>query len=395
MIKRIFVFLASLFIFVTPAFAATSELLPSGQVIDSDYFRTGQTIQIDGEIKGDAFLAGGIVTVNGRVDGDLFIIGGKVNINGSVGNSIRVMAGDVTINSVVDRNVLAICGNCNITKQSSIAGSLLVGGANLEVSAGKIGRGFRFVGNRLFLNSEISNEAFVVADKEFLLGPQASISSDLKYTGSTKAVLESGATVAGNISYQNVSSEEGYPRFFGVREILASYKQVKPLTDVLGFAVSALIGFILLGLFPRLFEKSVMAMENKPAASLGWGLVATLALPLLIILFAITIVGIPVSLVLLFIFYLIWTFSQYLTAFFIGRKIMLPKFGERRGWALVLGLFLITLIGLIPILGNLVKLIVVFFALGSAILAYKQPVIIEHTSPTRRLRSRGKHSNRS
>ncbi len=391
MLKRIFIFLASLFIFVTPAFAATSELLPSGQVIDSDYFRTGQTIQIDGEIKGDAFLAGGIVTVNGKVDGDLFILGGKVNINGPVGNSIRVIAGDVTINSLVDRNVLLVCGNCSITKQSSVSGSLLVAGANLEVSAGKIGRGFRFVGNRLFLNSQIDNEAFVVADREFLLGPQASISSDLKYTGSTKAVLESGATVAGNISYQNVSTEEGYPRFFGVREILASYKQIKPLTDLLGFIVSALIGFILLGLFPRLFEKTVMAMENKPVASFGWGALIILSLPLVVILFAVTIVGIPVSLVLLFILYFIWTFSQYLTAFFIGRKIMLQRFGERRGWALVLGLFFITLLGLIPVLGSLVKFLVVIFALGAALLAYKQPVIIENKSLTKKLRLSNKH----
>ncbi len=80
-----------------------------------------------------------------------------------------------------------------------------------------------------------------------------------------------------------------------------------------------------------------------------------------------------------------------MTAFFIGRKIMLQRFGERRGWALVLGLFLITLLGLIPVLGSLVKFLVVIFALGAALLAYKQPVIIENKSLTKKLRLSNKH----
>ena len=67
-----------------------NELLPAGNVIESDYIRAANQIQIDGEIKGDAFLMGGLVTVNGKVDGDLFIAGGKVTVNGEVGNSVRI-----------------------------------------------------------------------------------------------------------------------------------------------------------------------------------------------------------------------------------------------------------------------------------------------------------------
>ena len=175
---------------------AANELLKSGDVIDSDFIRAGDTVQIDGEIKGDAFLAGGIVTVNGQIDGDLFVLGGKVNVNGRVGNNVRVLGGDVSLNSPVGRNVLILCGNCTVTRQATVEGSLIGGGANLELSAAKIGRGFRFFGNRLYLNSEINSEAFVVADREFLLGPQASISGNLKYTGNQEAIVQPGATVA-------------------------------------------------------------------------------------------------------------------------------------------------------------------------------------------------------
>lgn len=398
--KRALVFfLFSVFCFqfsVRPVLAQGFELLPAGQTIDSDYIRVGNAVQIDGEIKGDAFLIGGLVTVNGKVDGDLFILAGKANINGEVGSSVRVMAGDATINAPVGRNIALVCGNCSVTRQSTIAGSLLAAAGNFEVSAAKIGRGFRFFGSRLFLNSEIGSESFVVADREFLLGPKASISGHLKYTGSKEVILETGATVAGTISYQKQKIEESYPRFFGARTILESYKKVKPLTDLFSFAVSALVGFILLGLFPRGFEKVTMAIENKPYASLGWGIVAALAIPVIIVLFTLTVVGIPVALVLAVLFYLLWLAAQYLTAFFLGRKILLSRFGERRGWAIVLGLFLIYLLGLLPVLGNLTKLILVLFALGALVLSYKQPVIIEQrplpfeTFPITRSRSRSR-----
>ncbi len=382
--KKTLLFLAVLgFLLVFPSKVlaqSVSELLPSGQIIDSDFIRVGQTVQIDGEIKGDAYLAGGIVNVNGKIDGDLFVLGGKVNINGPVSGSIRILGGDVTANSSVDRSALLVCGNCSVTGNVIINGSLMVAGANLEQSAGKVGRGFRFLGNRLFLNSEIANEAYVVADQEFLLGPHASISGELKYTGNSEAVLETGATVAGRILYQKTSQDGSYPRFFRAKDFLASYQKIKPVTDLFGILVSAIIGFVLLGLFPKAFEKVVKAIENRPYASLGWGAVSFLMVPVAVILFALTIVGIPVSLVLLLVGYLAWVVAQYFAAFFIGRKILLSKFGERRGWALVLGLVLIYLLGLIPFVGTLLKLVLFLLSLGALILSYKQPEIVSDTT---------------
>lgn len=385
--------LASIFFLLLPALtkpvlAADYELLQAGQTIDSDYIRTAKTIQIDGDINGDAFLAGGIVTVNGRISGDLFILGGKVNINGPVGNSIRVLGGDVTINGSVSRNVLLLCGNCNITNQTAISGSLLVAGANLEVSASKIGRGFRFLGNRLYLNSEINSEAFVVADREFLLGPLASISGNLKYTGNNEVTIEPGATVGGNIAYQKTTIDENYPRFFGARTILSSYQRIKPVVEFASFALMALIGFILLGLFPRIFERTTRALEKQPLASFSWGIITVVMVPVVTFLFAVTIIGLPVSLVLVIISYVVWILAQYLTAFFIGRRILLSRFGERRGWAILLGLAIITVFGLIPIFGVVAKLVLVLFALGGLILSYRQPAIVEPRVPGKLVKRR-------
>lgn len=378
--------LALILVFLTLSFTpvqadSTFDYLSADQIIDSDYIRFANNIQIDGQIKGDAFLVGSVVTVNGQIDGDLFVLAAKVNVNGIVGSNIRIVAADATLNGPVGRNVLLMCASCSLSQQSSVTGSILASGANFDLFSKNVGRGLRFFGSRLYINSPIGSEAFVVADKQFFLGPQASIAGDLKYTGSTTVTMQPGATVSGNISYQKADVNDNFPRFFGARSIFNLYERLRPLAEILGLIISVLIGWILLGLFPTAFEKVAQAIEKRPYASLGWGVIIVLLVPLMVFLFAITIVGIPVSLVLILIAYICFVLAQFLGAFFLGRKILLSRFGERRGWALVVGLVIIYLLGLIPILGNIAKLILVLFALGAIVPAYKQPVILERKTP--------------
>src|SRR3989344_2108888 len=373
LILLIFSFISTFFL--TPVLAANVEVLSKGQTIDSDYFRVGDTILIEGDIKGDAVFAGGIVTVNGNIDGDLFVAGGKVNVNGAVSNNIRVTGGDITLSGSVGRNVLLVGGNRTIDKQAAIGGSLIAAGGNLDLSAAKINRGFRFFGGRLYLNTTISNEAFVVANSQFMLGPQASVAGNLKYTGKSEAVLEPGATVSGSILFEPQTKDEQFPRFFGLQRYLDIFKKLRPVTEILTLIVSFIIGFILLGLFPRGFEKTVMAMENRPYAVFGWGIISILIRLLVIGLLIVTIVGIPLAFFTFLISIFVAFVARFVVAFFLGRKIMLSKFGERRGWAMVLGLTVFTILGLIPVVGIVIHWILLTFAIGALVLAYRQPVI--------------------
>lgn len=380
MVKWILTLIIAGSLFLTPGVVLAqgeNEFLPFGTEINSDFIRVSNVVQIDGEIHGDAFLAGGVVIVNGQIDGDLFVLGGKVTINGAVGNSIRVVGGDVTINGVVGRNTLLVCGNCVVTKGASISGSLLAGAGNLELSAGRIGKGFRFFGNRLYLNSEIANEAFVVSQQQFVLGPNASVSGDLKYTGSSQAVLSRGATVSGSITYEKNNPDEDFPRFFGAKTLFDLRDTLAPVINLGFLIISLLIGFLLMGIFPRWFEKSVLAIERKPAASFGVGVIALVTVPVIAILLAVTIVGIPVSLVAVLFGYTIYVLASFIAAFFIGRIILMRFFGERRGWALAVGLTVFYLFGFLPLAGQILRLIVTIFAVGGIVLSYRHPEIYE------------------
>ncbi len=379
MTKRLLVIIIALII-LFPIRVQAREILSAGTTIESDYIKSGESVVLEGKVNGDAFLGGGLITVNGEVAGDLFVVGGKVNVNGPVGSSVRIFGGDVTLAGPVGRNVLLLGGNLNVAKTATIGGSLIAAGGNLDLSASQIGRGFRFFGSRLYLNTTIPHEAFVVANREFLLGPKALVSGDLKYTGKSEAVLEPGATVAGKIFFQPQSREENFPQFFNLKKYTDVYQKAKPLTSVLDLFASFIIGFIFLGLFSKSFEKTVMAMENRPYAAFGWGAIAVLLLLLVAVLFAVTIVGLPLALLLFLATLLLSYLAKFLLAFFLGRKILLSQFGERRGWAMILGLIVIAVYDLIPFFGPALKLLLSLFALGGLVLSYKQPAIY-HQKP--------------
>ncbi len=385
--KRFFTFIAFTFCFVFFASNVYAQdkydLLPANQVISADYIRAAEQVRVDGHITGDAFLAGGLVTVNGKIDGDLFVVGGKVTVNGEVGNSVRILGGDVVLNGPVGRNVLLVCGNCTVTKQASVSGSLLVSAGNADIAAPVIGKGFRYFGGRLYLNSPITNEAFVVANQEFILGPSSSVSGDLKYTGNNQVVVQDGATVAGRIAYEKINKDEEFPRFFGASGAFLVFEKIKPFVEFGGFLVSALLGVLFLGLFPKYFEKVAVAVSKEPVASFGWGILVILVVPVVAVLLAITIVGIPISFLLVVVTYLAFVAAQFVMAFVIGRAVLLKKFGDRRGWAIVLGLFIFFILGLIPIIGRIIYVAVVIIGFGGMVLSYRHKEMITLKEPSK------------
>lgn len=369
-----------LFAIFFPAYASTQTfVLGKNEVIDSDYLKANDSLIINGKVKGDAFLVAGLVDVNGDIDGDLFIFGGKINVNGRIGQSLRVLGGDVSLNGGVGRNVAILGGNVSINKSASVAGSLLSVAGNLSVNSPKIEKGIRFFGARMFLNSFVSKDVFAVANQELILGPEASIAGNLKYTGSKEAVIEKGATVSGRVLFEPETKENGFPSFFQTRRFLDAYSRIKPLVLISDLLVSLFVGYVLINLFPKIFEKVTVAITKEPFASLGWGTIGGLLFLLAIILLTLTIVGIPIAILLGLSFFLISFMAKLFASFFIGRQILVNFVGDRRGWALSLGLVIFYLLNFIPVLGRFIQMVLTLVALGALVLSYRQPTLFKGT----------------
>jgi hypothetical protein len=151
-----------------------------------------------------------------------------------------------------------------------------------------------------------------------------------------------------------------------------------------------LVGLLIVWVVPGWMEKATGALRARPLPSLGWGVVSIAAfifalLVLLIVTILIAVIfgvvtlgglagttawtgGLTMALLVFFFSIAVTYITKVLVSFLGGRLILArlkPDWAEGRIWPLVVGVVLFIIITAIPILGWLVKLVVVLLGLGA------------------------------
>ena len=336
--------LSVLLIAALPALASGGEKIRSGdtliirsdEVIPHDLYLTGSNIAVNGTVEGDLVVMGGQVSVRGLVTGDLWAAAVGLEVTGEVEGDARVMAGTA-----------------------------------------------RFAGN--------VGEDLLVAGNTFVLGEGARVGEDLFMAAGRAEVL---GDVAGRIS----GSASSYLRQGQVggseRVRTAPQEEVQwPLVDSLRMLASLLIVGALMALaWPQRLAFLTRTGLDRPAASLGWGLlsfagivIASLGLILATVVLAVisSRIGLPgLSTTLIFggiigTVTLIFAFvvgaayiSRVITGLALGKivteRLAAPDIHLLVG--LALGLILITLASLIPVAGGAILFLATAFGLGAILI---------------------------
>ncbi len=137
-----------------------------------------------------------------------------------------------------------------------------------------------------------------------------------------------------------------------------------------GVAVSAsvllLLAFLLV-LVPRGSDRIAAAVRTAPLASLGWGVLISIALPVASLLIAATIVGLPLGLALLLGMSLLLLTGLAWAAYSVGRLLVGR---ERSRWlAFLAGWGVLTALGLVPLLNLVVWSLGAAWGLGAVTVA--------------------------
>ncbi len=127
-----------------------------------------------------------------------------------------------------------------------------------------------------------------------------------------------------------------------------------------------LVGWLGLVLFPGFFQASTQAVGSG-WRSLGLGVAILAGVPMAIFLIAITLVGLPASLMLLVVYLVAIYLAKIWVGAFLGRVLLKPPGTAKSDWllGLLVGLLILTIIGFIPYFGGLVRLGVVCLGLGA------------------------------
>jgi cytoskeletal protein CcmA (bactofilin family) len=369
-------------------------VVAADEVIDDDLIVYGQTVEIEGTVKGDVIAMGREITINGDVEGSVAVTGQIIQVNGDVTGSVYVTGYSLIIGrgSDVDRNVM-FTGFSLITEKEST-----------------VGRGVYVTGYQTIINGEIADDVVVTSSALKINGAVGgNVEATVNEAGSAPpftpnfpgavTMVAPGYRVGEEATIGGEEDIETASRNVDLGETFSSYAW-RILRGRLGeFIALLLVGGLLLWLWPGMVQSTTTAAQKKPLPSAGWGCIVTLAFPILMVLgiIALIIAAVVIGLVtfgqltgqvvsigavsiawIAVVFnFILFTVTKVIVALAVGRLIM-NRFALQMKpiWlslsSLALGALIYQILRVIPVLGWFVALITILVGLGAMFIVVRQ-----------------------
>lgn len=279
----------------------------------------------------------GSVVVRGTVTGDISGVAGHVHVTetGQVDGSIEAAAGAIRIDGTVAGDVATGSGHTEITDTAQIGGNL------------DLGTGY------LIVDGQAAGDVRASAER-ITLGPNALVGGEFRYDAPSFSQDPASTVEGGVVQDSELGGDTGgdfsVPSWLGI---------------VYGLLANLLLGVLLLVIFPSFAASVAARVADSPAMSGGIGLLTLIAVPILLVLVAISVVGIPLSLFGAVGFVAAIWIAIVLGQYAIGTWTLGLAGVDNRWLALVVGLVGVALLGAIPILGGIVDLLVLLVGLGA------------------------------
>ncbi len=328
--------------------------VPASETVDDTLLATGNTLRVDGVINGDLLAFGGTVEVRGTVKGDLVSFAKRTVVSGSVEGSIYDFSQSLDLDGQLGHSIYGWAQSLRVNDRGHVGNGIVAGAGDVSLE-GEVKRSVNIFTGNADVSGSIGRD-LTLAGGSLTLTNTARVGGNLSArVHQLKDVhIADGATIAGkrDIQLQVRKSQFARPRFY--------------LHQAIWFAAVMLVGWLGLVLFPGFFRATTQAVGSG-WLSLGLGVGVLAGAPVAMVVIAITLVGIPISLML---------FPVYLTAIYLAKvwvgaflgQILLKPAGATKGdWmlGLLLGLLILTIVGFIPYLGGLVRVGVVCLGLGA------------------------------
>lgn len=335
--------------------------VPAGATVRNHLYLAAGTVEVLGDIDGDLTVSVGFLNVVGDVTGGVTVAAGRAEIRGTIGRSVRAAGATVAVYGRVEGDVVVAGGLVTIVEGASIGGDVIAaGGAVTLVDGASVAGDVRGYAASLALEGRVRGDVRITA-RRLLVAPGARIDGALRYRGPDAPGIQAGATIAGPIA------RIGFPRLLPGPSWLAwRWATIPRLLLMLG------LGAVLVLLLPRPLVALADGGRGDPVGTALLGVGVALFVPLLLLLFAILVVGLPVALLGAAAYVAVVYASQALVGLALGRAATrLARDDARRGpnlAAMALGVLLLGALRLVPVpaVGVAVAFVVAVWALGIA-----------------------------
>ena len=343
--------------------------LESDETVNGDYFAAGEKVVVSGTVRGDAYIAGGNIRIDGNIDGDLLVAGGDIEIAGRVGGDVRAAGGDVTVLGDVGKNLTLLAGSGEVLPGAKLGGNVVALGGDVLVETPVPGSLTSAAGG-LTVADSVGNgiNAFV---GELNLTSKASVAGDLTYWSEEQADISKEATISGKVIQnkpeKKVDTQQAEKFFAGI----------KIGFDIFFLLSALLVGLAFAGLLPNFVRRISNMVLGRPWASLGFGFLALIVMPIAAVILMVTVIGLPVGLLTLVGYMALLWLSKVFVSFAVGRRILdlMGRKGAGLVLSLVLGLVVLGVLDWVPIVGGLVGFVLMLMGMGGYLLTKREMYI--------------------
>jgi len=359
-------FLSLLLATTTLLFAKDKDgfvVLPQGVVYEGDYFATGGSIEISGDVKGDVYAFGSHVVVDGKVEGDVIASGGTIEIGGEVLGSVRIAGGQVELTGTIGRNVTLMGGNIQLSERGLIKGNAVITGGVVEI-AGRVGKNLTLTASRARVSGSVGKniKAYIGSLR---LSSRAEVGGDLEYSSSEEANISPGSEIKGGTIYHPSAVRQIFKGEWRKGFILGT----RFVGILMNFLFSFVIGLVIIKFFPRRVKGALTLLEKRPWKAFWVGILTTILLPIACLILFITILGFPIALALVALSLLGFYSAKTFPVLYFANRIF-PKIGLKKNSLMTFfsGLVAFFILQQAPVLGTLLSLAFLFLGLGAVLL---------------------------
>ncbi len=329
----------------------------------------GATVAVIAPVAGDLSAAGGSVTLAAPVAGDALLVGGSIAERAPVRGDLRIFGGRLTVSEPAGGDLVAI--GFSVHDAAPSGGSTFVAGADASVLGGADGP-VTIYGDTVSIGGNFAGNVTVVAGTRLSVASSTIIAGTLTYQAPEAAAIPESAVVKGGVHFTSASF---MPSTGASRALALVSIGIFLLARILG---SLILAGLLAGLFPRLAEaiaeRAWAGSTRSVLLTMLLGFAALVATPILLVLLALTFIGIGIAFLLGIAYALLLLLGFMYAGILVGSLIAL-RF-EQRTHALwrdgVLGMLILSLIGLVPFVGMGIVFLFMLFSAGSLLLLFFQ-----------------------
>lgn len=308
-------------------------------------------ITTEGEYYSNKVIAGDKVTNEAYIDGLALLTGNSVKNNGKL--SYGFLAGnDITIKGEIEKDLFAAGNDITIEEDAIIPRDVYLAGNKVVIKA-NIGRTLYVTANTLDLRDVTVNGNVKTAVEEILVNDNTVINGTLSYEENT---------IIGNLDAATINDVVTYKE----STVKPSFKE--EVIDTTSSTIALLVTVLVLFIVFKQLRETIDEIEFDVASfvkNIILGFAFLIVVPVASVLLMITGVFLPLSLIALALYAIVLYLSVGIGSYVIGRLLWnITKKDHNWFIDLIIGIVLVNIVGLIPVVGEIVESLITFYGIG-------------------------------